>query len=239
MKKEAGVEKEQKVERSGGKFGTIFGTILCIILIPILIVNVTMIVKGFTNSDKVPTFLGYAPMIVLTDSMYPEIKSGDLIIIKTVDVEQLQAGDVISFFDPDSTGTSVVTHRIVRIEKENGLTFITKGDANNAEDTPLPAANVVGIYKALIPGAGNVAMFLQTTPGLVVCVALPMVLLIAYELIRRKKYEKSKEQDTKALLAELEALRARQAEADAKDAAEAAEVSEASEAGDAAEGSAD
>ena len=106
----------------------------------------------------------------------------------------------------------------MRIDRDNGLSFITKGDANNAEDTPLPAANLVGRYQSLIPGAGNVAMFLQTTPGLVVCVALPMVLLIAYELIRRRKYSKSKEEDTQALLAELEALRARQAEADAKEA---------------------
>ena len=215
MKKDSGSTKERQKTR-GGKLGTVFGTILCIILIPILIVNVTMIIKGVAHSEKYPTFLGYAPMIVLTDSMYPSIKSGDLIIIKTVDPEEVQVGDVISFFDPDSSTNSVVTHRVVRIDRDNGLSFITKGDANNAEDTPLPAANLVGRYQSLIPGAGSVAMFLQTTPGLVVCVALPMVLLIAYELIRRRKYSKSKEEDTQALLAELEALRARQAEADAK-----------------------
>ncbi len=217
MKKDSGSTKERQKTR-GGKLGTVFGTILCIILIPILIVNVTMIIKGVAHSEKYPTFLGYAPMIVLTDSMYPSIKSGDLIIIKTVDPEEVQVGDVISFFDPDSYGTSVVTHRVMQINTENGLSFITKGDANNAEDTPVPAANLVGRYLTVIRGAGSVAMFLQTTPGLVVCVALPMVLLIAYELIRRRKYSRSKEEDTKALLAELEALRARQAEADAKEA---------------------
>lgn len=233
MKKEAEATKDQKAAQSGGKLGTIIGTILCIILIPILIVNVTMIIKGYTNSSKVPTFLGYAPMIVLTDSMFPDIKSGDLIIIKSVDAEEIREGDVISFFDPDGSGTSVVTHRVMSITKEKGLAFITKGDANNAEDlSPVPADNLVGLYQTVIPGAGNVAMFLQTTPGLVVCVALPMVLLIAYELIRRKKYDKTKEKDTQALLAELEALRARQAEADAK--AKAAEApAEAAEAADA------
>ena len=206
----------QKQSAKGGKLGTIFGTILCIILIPILIVNVTMIVKGYVNSDKVPTFMGYAPMIVLTDSMYPTILSGDLIIVKTVDAETIREQDVISFFDPDGSGTSVVTHRVMKVNTEGGLSFTTKGDGNNAEDaSAVPAANLVGLYQTRIKGAGNVAMFLQTTPGLVVCVALPMVLLIAYELIRRKRYEKAKDDDTKALLAELEALRARQAGAEA------------------------
>ena len=214
MKKDNENQNNRQAEK-GGRLGTIFGAILCVILIPILIVNVTMIVKGYTNSEKVPTFLGYAPMIVLTDSMYPNILSGDLIIIKTVEAESVRENDVISFFDPDGNGTSVVTHRVVRVNTDGGLSFTTKGDGNNAEDaSAVPAANLVGLYQTRIKGAGSVAMFLQTTPGLVVCVALPMVLLIAYELIRRRKYEKTKQDDTKALLAELEALRAKAAASD-------------------------
>ena len=202
--------KEKKTGQS--KLGTIIGILLCVILVPILIVNVTMIIKGYTNSSKVPTFAGYAPMIVLTDSMYPTIESGDLIIIKTIEPGDVKEGDIVSFFDPDGNGTSVVTHRILKVNSSAALTFTTRGDANNAEDpTPVPAENIVGIYRTRIAGAGNVAMFLQTTPGLIVCVAVPMVLLVGYELIRRKKYEKANRADTDALLAELEALRAQAA----------------------------
>ena len=215
MKKDTDMTAEQKPAK-GGKLGTIFGTILCILLIPILIANVTMIIKGAVAPEKYPTFLGYAPMIVLTDSMYPSIQKGDLIIVKETDAERLQEGDVISFYDPDSAANSVVTHRIVRVDYANGLSFVTKGDANNAEDTPVPAANVVGLYQTKIKGAGNVAMFLQTPAGLVVCVGVPLILLVVYELLRGRKSRKAKDQDTQALLAELELLRARQAEADAK-----------------------
>ena len=59
---------------------TIVGIIMCVILIPILIVNCTLIVKSFINKEDVPDFGGYLPLIVLTDSMYPEIKGGDLIV---------------------------------------------------------------------------------------------------------------------------------------------------------------
>ena len=201
-------------EAKKGGAGTIIGIILCIILVPILLVNVMMIAKGLINPSKVPTIGGYAPLIVLSDSMYPDIKSGDLIIVKTIDAGDVKEGDVIAFFDPDGTGTSVLTHRVVELTEENGsLAFRTKGDANNAEDPSLaPSENLIGIYQTKINGAGDVAMFLQSTPGLVVCIAVPLVLLIAFELVRRRKYEQSKNEDTQALLAELEALRAKQAD---------------------------
>ena len=211
-------KEQQNAEDKIGVIGVI-GIILCILLVPILLMNVTMIVKGFVNPGKVPTVGGYAPLIVLTDSMYPDIKSGDLIIVKSIDAESVREGDVIAFFDPDGSGLSVLTHRVVEITEEDGvLAFRTKGDANNAEDPSLaPGENLIGIYQTKINGAGDVAMFLQSTPGLVVCVAVPLALLVAFELIRRRKYEKSKNADTQALLAELEALRAKQAESEKKE----------------------
>ncbi len=205
-------EKEKKKQSGFDRVLTVIGIVLCVILVPILIVNCTMIVKSYTKKDEVPSFLSISPMIVLTDSMYPGIKSGDLIVVSKVDAETLAAGDVISFFDPAGNGTAVVTHRIVEILNDGGsLSFRTKGDNNNTEDKdPVPAKNLVGIYKFRIPGAGNVAMFMQTTPGLIVCVALPIILLVGYDMLRRKKYDKAKADDTAALLAELERLRAAQ-----------------------------
>ncbi|MBE6899769.1 MAG: signal peptidase I [Ruminococcaceae bacterium] len=194
---------------------TVVGTVLCVILVPILIINLVLIVKSFTNKDEVPSIGGIFPLIVLTDSMYPEIEAGDLIINKTIDPEEVKVGDVISFFDPAGNGTTIVTHRVTEIVSENGgIAFRTKGDYNNTEDKlSVPGEDLVGIYKSRIPGAGNVAMFMQTTTGLIVCVVLPIVLLISYDVIRRRIYEKNKQADTDALLAELEALRAEKAKA--------------------------
>lgn len=195
------------------KIFSIIGIILCLILAPILIINITLIIKSNANKDEVPSVGGYFPMIVLTDSMYPDIKSGDLIICHTIDVGDVKENDVISFFDPAGNGSSVVTHRVVEIVNENeGLFFRTKGDNNNTEDKDLvPAENLVGVYKTRIAGAGNIAMFMQTTTGLIVCVILPIILLVGYDIIRRRIYEKKKQNDTDALLAELEELKAEKA----------------------------
>lgn len=195
------------------KILTIIGIVLCIILVPILLINLTLIAKSYINKDEVPSIGGTFPLIVLTDSMYPEIESGDLIVCNTAKAEEIKVNDVISFFDPAGNGTSIVTHRVVELVEKDGETlFRTRGDNNNTNDKELVAADdLVGVYKFRIAGAGHVAMFMQSTAGLIVCVVLPIVLLVAYDIIRRRIYEKNNKQDTDALLAELEALRAEKA----------------------------
>ena len=192
---------------------TTIGIILCVILAPVLIANLTMIVKSYVNADEVPSFGGYCPFIVLTDSMTPTINSGDLVIDKVVtDPSQVKKGDVISFFDPASKSNSIVTHRVVEIVSDSdGIAFRTQGDGNNTiDESVVPGKNVTGIYITKLSGMGHVVMFMQSTPGLVVCIALPILLLIGYDALRRRKYDKQQKTDTEALLKELEELRAKQ-----------------------------
>lgn len=224
----AAAEPETKESKSGrGKVFTIIGIIMCVILVPILIVNVTMIIKSYTNPDAYPSFAGYNFMIVLSPSMEDTIMTGDLIVVKNADPDAVtgesaagkEDGTIISFFDPDSNNSSVLTHRCLEVttDKQGKLAFRTKGDHNNASDPTLcPAENLIGTYVFRIPGAGNIAMWLQTTPGLIVCVAVPIILLVGYDLIMKKRYDKKKKTDTDALLAELETLRAQAAMNDAE-----------------------
>ena len=208
------MNKEAKAPAKRDKAFTIIGIILCVILIPLLVANVTMIIKSYTNEDEVPSFLGVTPMIVLTDSMADTIKSGDLIMCTDITAEEVAVGDVISFFDPLSKTGAVVTHRVVEIvpQDDGTLSFRTKGDNNNTEDKALvPADKLVGEYWFRLPAMGSVAMFLQSTPGLILCCVVPLILLIGYDVLRRKIYDKSKKESMDDLMAELEALRAAQA----------------------------
>lgn len=202
----------------GHRILTGVGIALCVILIPMLIINCTLLIKGWTNKDKVPSLLGYAPMIVLTDSMAGgndgSFNGGDLIFVKTVKADDVKKGDVISFFDPAGNGSTITSHRVVEVINEDGkISFKTKGDNNNTEDIlAVPAENLVGIYTGFrIAGAGRIAMFMQTTWGLIICVVLPIILLIGWDAVRRARYNKKHEEDKDALLAELEELRAEKA----------------------------
>ena len=216
---------EVKQTSGRSRAATIVGIILCVILIPILIVNVTMIVKSYIDPDRYPSFMGYSLMIVLSPSMEPTILEGDLIVVKQIDPSEVNGetsqnagdGSVISFYNPESNSRTILTHRCVEVttNADGKLAYRTKGDKNNTTDPNLvPATSLIGVLAARIPGAGNIAMWLQTIPGLVVCVALPIILLVAYDLIIKRRYEKTKATDTAALLAELDSLRAQAAEKD-------------------------
>lgn len=218
--KEKTPKKENSSKRS--KVFTVIGIVMCVILVPILVVNVTMIIQGLTNPGKVPGVFGYSPMIVMSPSMETAIYEGDLIVIKNVDPSEINENDVISFYTPKryrgSNEYEITTHRCIKvIENADGTrTFYTRGD-NNFEDDPwnetepVTSSDVVGLYVFRVPGFGNIAMWLQSTPGLIVCIAVPIILLVGYDLIMKKRYDKKKKTDTDALLAELEELRAKAA----------------------------
>ena len=184
---------EQKKQGAARKIAAAAGVVVCVLLLPILTLNLIFLVQSFLNPDEVPGIFGITPMVVVTDSMSPVIKGGDMVIDRKTDASEVKVGDVISFFDPTrSKKEIVITHRVVRIEEENGtLQFYTKGDANNMEDgVPVPAGNLVGVYRATIPLVGRIVLFMRTVPGVFLTVILPLIGVIAYDLVRRKKWEK-------------------------------------------------
>jgi signal peptidase len=184
---------------------TVIGIILCLTLVPVLIVNITIIVKSYVNPDKVPSFMGYKPFIVLSDSMNPGISAGDLVLTKEADTDTLKVGDIISY----RVGDSVITHRITGItEKDGTLSFTTKGDANDADDAkPIDATMIEGTMLLNIPKFGNVALFMQTPAGMLICIGVPVLLLVAYDILRRRRYDQEKHKKTIELEKELELMR--------------------------------
>lgn len=131
--------------------------------------------------------LGYTPYAVLSGSMTPKYKIGDLVYSKEVDFEDIEVGDVITFV-ADSNLT-VVTHRITEIDEEN-RTFTTKGDANSTEDAGQVAyENVLGVVKFSIPKLGYVSNYISTKSGKYVTAAvlvLLILLMILPDLFRKE-----------------------------------------------------
>jgi signal peptidase len=196
---------------------TIVGIVLCALLIPILVINCILIVKSWVNKDEVPNIGGRTPLIVLTDSMEPKIKAGDVIICHKIDPEDVREEYVIAFFDPASKNDAVLTHRVVDIEMKDGiLYFQTKGDSNNSEDKLwVPETALIGLWKGFrIPIIGHIALFMQTTGGLLVCILVPLAIFLGYDAYRKKKADKTQKDDVEALKRELEALKAAKSEHD-------------------------
>ena len=66
----------------------------------------------------------YKPYEVLSDSMYPVFKTGDMVVVKAQD--NYQIGDIVTY---RLGTTTLATHRIIAIKESNGTTYyITHGD---------------------------------------------------------------------------------------------------------------
>lgn len=191
-------------KKQGGVLQTvlnIFGIILCALFIPVIILNMVMIVRSYTDPDHIPSVFGFSPVIVLSGSMYPEFDTGDMIFIQAIDPDTLQVGDVICFLEEETA----VTHRIMEIQQEDGQTlYITQGDANNTEDAlPVSQNQVQGKYTGhYIAGAGNFAMFLQSPTGMIVCIGGPVLLFLLWELLRRVVSGRQDDKEKRRLQAE-------------------------------------
>lgn len=121
--------------------------------------------------------LGFRVYSVVSGSMEPELKVGDLIYVKSVDgIEDIRVGDDITFVLNEEL--VVATHRVVRIDAEKQHLY-TKGIANELEDdTPVHFKNVIGVVKFSVPLLGYVSDFIQNPPGMYIAIAAGAALLI-------------------------------------------------------------
>ena len=128
----------------------------------------TAIAKAAGN--PLPTIFGWGNAVVLSGSMEPELPVGALLWIHRQSTYAI--GDVVTY---EENGT-LVTHRLVSIA---GDTVITRGDANNTDDSPIQTVQIRGKVSAVWPGAGNILLFLKSPLGmllLVICGGLILFL---------------------------------------------------------------
>lgn len=122
-----------------------------------------------------PKFVGMTPLAVLSGSMEPTYHVGSLIYVKDADPEEVQVGEPITFKISDDT---MVTHRVVAIDQE-AKTFQTKGDANdNVDGGAVAYENLVGKPVFTIPYMGYLAVYANTTTGMIITVTVILVILI-------------------------------------------------------------
>lgn len=117
---------------------------------------VTSVISIFIVWFAVGVFPIY-PSVIATGSMEPGIKPGDIILVeRIVDIEGINAlnvGDIIQF---ERDGV-LISHRIIEIhnDEKEGISFITKGDNNTAEDSyQVKPENIRGQIVKTIPKIG-------------------------------------------------------------------------------------
>jgi len=118
----------------------------------------------------VPKALDGAALTVLSGSMVPTYDPGDVVVVRGVEdaTAEVQVGDVVTF-QPVSDDPTLITHRVVgKVFTAEGTMFVTRGDANSADDAPLLPAQIKAEAVYHVPWVGYVSLFLGQQRGLVV-----------------------------------------------------------------------
>jgi len=121
-------------------------------------------------------------LVVLSGSMEPKMSPGDAVIVREVPPSEIEEQDIITF--QRSGSDTPTTHRVIEIQQtENGVGYVTKGDANEERDREtVPHDRVVGEVIFVIPFIGHVIQFANTQAGFLTLVLTPLALFVISEL---------------------------------------------------------
>jgi signal peptidase len=131
----------------------------------------------------VPRMFGVELRSVASGSMKPSISEGALVVAFHVSADDVAAGDVIMFHQPDEP-SRVITHRVVGFAGQGADWAVqTKGDAN---DTPDPwlvkPEHLMGRVRFALPAVGSTVEALHSQLGLLLLLAISAMLLLVATL---------------------------------------------------------
>ena len=190
-------------------------TWLLVIFTVFMVVFTIFTVTTFDRTER--DVFGYKFFIVQTDSMSKSDKNahmdvhfnaGDIIVVKELsDNTKFGEGDIISFMssNPDSFGETI-THMIKEVKYKDGKVegYVTYGTNTGTPDEKIVVPDfVLGVYVTKLPTIGRFFAFVKTTPGYIVCILVPFLLLILYNGVNVVRlFKRYKGEQTEAINAE-------------------------------------
>ncbi len=175
-----------------------------------MVIFTVFTVSTVDKNDR--SIFGYKFYIVLSDSMKKTDKNADMdihfnardiVIVKEVkNRAALKEGDIISFMSTNSDSYGETVTHMIRERKYDGegnfLGYVTFGTATGTNDEAIVEPSfVLGQYSGKLPAVGRFFNYIKTTPGYIVCILIPFLLLILYNgvnvirLFRRYKKEQT------------------------------------------------
>jgi len=149
--------------------------------------------------NYVPYFANRQHYIIVSSSMHPTIKVGDVAIINTdYDVNNLEVGDIIAFYENlDLVGPKeIVVHYIadIQYDEEEQLVFSTKRESIYSQvswdNWQIHESDIIGQFDFKISYVGKFLLFLESAFGKAIVIADIVVIYILFDIyndIKKKK----------------------------------------------------
>lgn len=145
--------------------------VLAIVLISFVVIRIT----GGT-----PEVFGYTVQRIVSGSMEPTLRIGDIILSKSVsDPSEIEVDDIITFQGGSEFDNKSITHRVLiqpiqNIEGEYTLT--TKGDSNETPDREISFSDVKSKFITKIEFLNKFYDFFMSPWGLIIFIAALLII---------------------------------------------------------------
>jgi signal peptidase len=156
------------------------------VFIVIVLLGFVLVVFLQRFSDNKISFFNYRMFTVISGSMEPKYKIGDVLIAKDVEASKIKVGDAISYEGKSGTFINkVITHEVIGIEKdETGkYVFRTKGLANIIEDPIVSEDQLYGVIIYKEPLLSAIYKIIQTNMGFYLFIIVPIMYIVGSEII--------------------------------------------------------
>ena len=176
----------------------VFGVLFCYLAVIIL--------QRTTVSASVS---GYRIFNVASGSMEPTIKVGDVILVKDADPYSMVPNeDIVTYKMSEDGDEKLITHRFIRYEEgeDGGTKLVTKGDANQVEDNPIAASQVLGRYVKTLTLVTLFTRVIRSKLGFFLFIFAPVVIYITI-VVLEDHYERKDELEEERKLKEQEILK--------------------------------
>ncbi len=163
-------------------------TIGTIKFVGVIVVIILVLKVVFTF---VPPLNKYDFFAIKTDSMDPIIEPGDLVVIKEIDSEDIEVGDIMAFYvDITHDGNDeVVVHYIDEISLIDGkLIYKTKSHISEIQDNwVIEEQDLIGIYSFQVNYLGKALLFAQSWIGKVIIIVDLIIVSVIYDMFFTKR----------------------------------------------------
>jgi len=128
---------------------------------------------------------GRQSLTVLSGSMEPTIRTGDVVVADPMPPMDAHVGDVITYKEPHGAGR-LITHRVKTMQAlGDKVRFTTQGDANDtSERWQVASTGQIARVTHRIPRLGYALGFMRDPSKRLFLIAIPALLLGVFELVR-------------------------------------------------------
>lgn len=177
-------------------FKFVISVIKFILTTLIIVIIGVILIQRFSSNNM--SLAGYRIFTVVTESMVPKYKVGDVILVKEEEKTNIQVGDDVTYMGKiGSYADKIVTHQVIEIEMGNDglLKFHTKGIANEDEDPLVSEEQIYGVVQAKLQIITFLNGIINNMYGMYFLIIIPLAIIMFTEFKSFKEDKNYYEED--------------------------------------------